>query len=117
MAVVLSAPVGAGSVSSGGPWTYSNQYVTCKFTGDHGAQNGYAFGRTTDYNNGCAKLKVRLKSDPGATDWGWVTTPTASYAYIQFFDPRSGTTAVSSQHQAQEPWWESWSSVQQPHAF
>jgi hypothetical protein len=116
LALLLPATVFAGPVSSGGPWTYQTFYVTCRFSGDHGAQNNYAFARTTDYNGGCARLAVRLKSNPGPVDWGWVFSAT-SPASFTFFDPDSGTTAVSSEHRAQEGFQGSWSQIERPHAF
>jgi hypothetical protein len=114
--MVLPGLATAGAVSSGGPWTYQTFYVTCKFTGDHGSQNGYAFARTTDFNGGCAKLRVRLKANPGAFDWGWRESTGAPGAYM-WFDNAAGSTAISSQHRAQEGFQDSWSQVEQPHAF
>lgn len=118
LSVLLPGSVAGGGVSSGGPWTYSNQYTTCRFSGDHGSQNSKAFARTTNYNGGCKGLQVRLKSNPGGSISPWTGVGLPAYPIeILILDNRAGSSAVASQHKGQEAWWDSWSPIQQPHAW
>lgn len=93
----------------------------CRFSGNHGAENNRAFGRTTNDNGACRHLAVRLKSDPGAVDSGWFWSDVLG---VQDFPVRFtvyrnllGSTALASQHKGMESWWNSWSPTQQPHAW
>lgn len=117
MVALLPGTVVAGAVSAGGPWTYSNQYTTCQFSGDHGAQSNRAFARTTNYNGGCKALAVRLKSNPGLWDSGWEESSLNYPGAFQLLDPLAGSTAVSSRHRGMESWWNSWSAVKEPHPW
>jgi hypothetical protein len=117
MALLLPGTVTGGQVSSGGPWTYSNQYTICRFSGDHGSENNKAFARTTNFNGGRKGLAVRLKSNPGALVSPWLQVSPGYPATIKITDNLAGSTAVASQHKGQESWWDSWSPVQQPHAW
>lgn len=117
MVLALPGTVVGGAVSAGGPWSYGNQYTTCTFSGDHGSQNNQAFARTTNFNGACRGLAVRLKSNPGAVVSGWFEVSGGFPGNVRVFDLRAGSTAVASQHRGQEHWWESWSPVEQPHAW
>lgn len=117
LVMLLPGAAAGGSVSSGGPWTYSNQYTTCQFSGDHGSQSNHAFARTTNYNGGCKALAARLKSNPGPFDSGWVESGLTYPGAIQVVDSLAGSTAVSSRHMGMESWWNSWSPVKEPHAW
>jgi hypothetical protein len=110
-----TASVMAGSANSGGPWSYTRQGVVCSFSGSHNAANGQAYGQTNDFNGGCGKLMVRLKYNPGGIDSGWKTSVTEP-AIFQWFAPAS-TTAVSSEHRAQNPFDLTFSGIQRPHAW
>jgi len=116
LALVSALPVLGGSVSAGGPWSYVRGPITCQFSGDHGSSDNHAFGRTTDFNNGCANLAVRLKSNPGPADSGWFFS-TGSPSSWRVTDNRAGSTAVSSEHRAQNGWDGTYSTVQRPHAW
>ncbi|GIW19931.1 MAG: hypothetical protein KatS3mg065_0227 [Chloroflexota bacterium] len=121
MSLILHGIALGGAVSAGGPWSYANQYTTCLFSGDHGAENNMAFGRTTNYNGACRHLAVRLKSNPGPLDSGWFWSDAVGVpdfpANFRVFRNLVGSTAVASQHRAMESWWNSWSPTQQPHAW
>ncbi len=114
--VASAVPVYGGSVSSGGPWTYTRGPIVCQFSGDHGSLDGRAVARTHDYNNGCALLRARLKSNPGAVDSGWETSMSSVSTFI-LRDPLVGSTAVSSEHRAQNGWDGTFSNIQRPHAW
>lgn len=111
-----TAPAWAASVSAGGPWTYTRGPIICKFSGSHGALNNKAYARTQDYNDGCASLMARLKSNPGGWDSGWYTS-IGSPAIFDVVDPLSGSTAISSEHRAQNGWDSSFSQIARPHAW
>lgn len=116
---VLMAPTTAlgGSVSSGGPWSWSRGGITAKFVGSHGSQNDKAYARTEDYNGYCANLRARLKFNPGSVDSGWYESTGYPPAFL-ITTSTSGTTAVASEHSAQHNWDLTWSSgVQRPHAW
>ena len=120
LVVALGLPVSAGPVSSGGPWTFIAGPVTCKVTGLHSAANGLAYAMTEDYNAGCAELGARLKyqrADNGViVAGGWTySTPYSPSTYLIWAPVQS--TAVSSEHKAQNGWYPSWSGTQRPHAW
>jgi hypothetical protein len=121
LVLALPGTVAGGAVSSGGPWTYSNQYTTCKFAGTHSASANKAYARTDNSNAGCRHLAVRLKSNPGPQDSGWFWSDTLGFQdyppHLTIQDNRNGSTAVASQHKGMESWWNSWSPTQQPHAW
>jgi len=113
--IPASTPAFAGGVSAGGPWNYTRQTITAQFSGVHGSADGKAFAQTNDHNGGCALLKIRLKHNPGNIDLGWATSMNAPSFFIGFGP--ANTTAVSSQHRAQHSVDETWSAIQQPHAW
>ena len=109
-------PVLAGSVSSGGPWSWSRGGITAQMTGSHASESGKAYAQTEDYNGMCGALAARLKYNPGGVDTGWGYS-SAFAGTFRVYGP-SGSTAFSSQHQAQHNWDGSWSSgIRQPHSF
>jgi hypothetical protein len=111
-----AVPAFAGASSSGGPWSWSRGGVVAKFSGSHSAADNRAYGQTNDYNGVCGDLKVRLKYNPGSVDSGWFTSVGAPSIYTIFAG--TGTTAVSSEHQAQHNFDLSWSSgIQRPHSW
>lgn len=111
-----ASPALAAASSSGGPWSWSRGGVVAKFSGSHSAADNRAYGQTNDYNGVCGNLKVRLKYNPGSVDSGWKTSVTSPSIY-QYFAPQ-GTTAVSSEHQAQHNFDLTWSSgIQRPHSW
>lgn len=117
--MVVGIPAFAGSVSSGGPWTYTTGPVSCKFTGLHSALSGIAYAQTQDYNGSCAELGARLKykKTNGVTVSGsWAYSTPSSPGTYTIYAP-STSTAVSSEHKAQNGWYPSWSSAQRPHSW
>lgn len=114
--LVSAVPAYGAQVSAGGPWTYTRGPIVCQFSGDHFQFNGRASARTVDSNNGCANLRVRLKSNPGPVDSGWITSPYNASSYT-ISDPLVGSTAVSSEHRALNGWDGTYSTVQRPHAW
>lgn len=113
--LAFALPVLGGASSAGGPWSYTRQGVTCQWSGSHSAADGQAYGQTNDYNGNCNKLRVRLKYNPGNIDSGWKTSVGEPGIYI--WPAPLNTTAVSSEHTAQNPFDLSFSGVARPHAW
>lgn len=115
IAALAAAPVLGGAVSSGGPWSYTSGGITIKYSGAHGALLNQAYSDTYDYNGSCDGLAGRLKYNPGSVDSGWIYDESGANT-IRLLAP-VGTTAVSSQHRAQNPLNGFWSPAAQPHAW
>jgi hypothetical protein len=114
--LLLQLPALGAEVSAGGPWSYIRNQVACEFTGLHDKVNGSPRGITTDFNNQCFRLRVRVKYIFGTatitTDW----IQNTGQAQVLWVFQGTGTT-VASEHQAQHPLDDSWSTVRRPHAF
>jgi hypothetical protein len=112
-----SLPAHAGTTSSG-QWTFTHGPITCTFSGIHSASGGVAYARTNDANNGCASLRVNLKykrsADGAIFITGWYETGSGSAITVW---AGSTSTAVASQHRAENGWYGYWSPIQQPHAW
>ncbi len=117
LSVVATDPALAASVSSGGPWTYTTGPITCQFSGSHYSADAKATGQTSDYNGGCARLAVRIKfsraSDEAVITGSWKTVNTS----ILIVTADVLSTAIASEHKAENGYYPSWSPVQRPHAF
>jgi hypothetical protein len=116
--LALGLPAWAGPVHSGGPW-YVGGIDYCAFSGDHYAEANYARGRTTNNNGECGQLKVKLKykrtSDSSIVDMVWLFSVGAPSSLIRTAPDVS--TAQASQHQVHHPFSNTWSAIQQPHAY
>lgn len=115
IALILAVTAAIPLVANAGPghsetWTFTVGPVTCQFKGEHKQVNNRAHGTTSDVNNGCADLRVRTRAyfEDGYWESFW-NQESDSSVYMQ---GPVGSTALASEHRAQNGWLGTWSNVE-----
>lgn len=105
----------AGPTSTGGPWSHNSGPANCTFYGAHTRVDNRAYADTSS-NGACMARRVRLCYTSSGSNQitGWVTSTGTANAVVR---GPAGSTAVASEHRAQNSWSATWSSVRRPHGF